>query len=200
MGFSTQYLAPYDQNTLAKFEPVILKAFRTLAISISTGTYAIKQWFGEADELWVKELQTKLNRMADLLAIFPVEVRGTILSFTKIYHACSPPPADGWGDYTAKVNNGSFITPAQNQNFSIELGFLWDTAPTYRPEYYRMRTCPFSKFHTIVHELTHNFMNTQDHVNGYNESLKLSIKNKHKARNNADNWAYFIVDFASDSM
>jgi len=52
-----------------------------------------------------------------------------------------------------------------------------------------------TKFHVLVHELSHLFMCLGDYATEYKPSLDLVYMDTNKAQRNADNWGYFLEEF-----
>jgi len=84
------------------------------------------------------------------------------------------------------------MTKAQGQGFDIRLDVAWNRSPLFRP-----RGAPGgSKFHTVVHELTHLVLNTDDVEPPYGvQNCLLKAGTPMNAKRNADNWAFFIDEF-----
>ena len=122
---------------------------------------------------------------------------------------------------TGAIDAGAFITRSENEMFNILLGPQWHFIPQYTSctehhflEYARYRRVShdggrlfagyhlpycsgnhYSKFHAMVHEITHLLLATYDHKYGYLASLKLAEDCEDDAWENADNWAYFLGEF-----
>jgi peptidyl-Lys metalloendopeptidase len=56
------------------------------------------------------------------------------------------------------------------------------------------RMCNDNPLGVVVHELTHLFAATEDHVYGRTECKQLAISNHTEARENADNFEYYCED------
>ena len=121
---------------------------------------------------------------------------------------------------TGAIDAGAFITRSENEIFNIMLGRQWHFTPQrtrcterhlleegryLRATHdggriyagYRLPHCNGlhnSKFHTMVHEITHLLIHTEDHKSGYQECLQLAEDSDTNAWGNADNWAYFLEE------
>lgn len=189
MGLIAVGMGPSDQQTLRTLEPEVVRTLRKTAIHIQKGQGKTESllWFGDDSDVWMKTLSHNLDKMASITNCKPIEVVGTNWKArSKNTSAAAKQPTGGWAKYTK-------MSGAQNRNFRIRLDIAWNAKPLYRPS----NTPGLSKFHTIVHELTHLVLNTDDVSPAYGE---INCKNKatnnpNNAKRNADNWAFFVDDF-----
>lgn len=186
MSFMLKGLGPADQGFILQLTPVILAALRNASAAIQRGERKADstRWFGDASPPWMTQLASDLNQMA---SIFNVEQ--IALSFRAVAHrsgafAVANPPSGGWGKYTV-------LSQARGQNFSMELDTAWNKAPLYRTG----NTPADSMFQTIVHELTHLIIGSDDISYGADGCLELARTNPAQAKKNADNWGYFVEEF-----
>jgi len=182
-----------------------------------TANHYSQVWFGDNEPEWIALLKFKLNRMAAILEHHPIYVHRVPLSDpASAAYATATPPTDGWQDYTADNNGLDFIARSHNQNFKILLGRLWHDAPMYRlceqhsipieidtpmPSsqvrrlYYYCTQNHISKFHILVHELSHLMQGTLDNAYGYHRTMTLAKDDSNSAKVNAENWGFFLEEF-----
>lgn len=188
MGLIAAGLGPHDQRILQQLEGEALRVLRSASSLVlkGKGKAQSKMWFGDKTDVWMKSLGVNLNQLASILNTKPIEVRGTHYQERETgTSAAAIRPHGGWNTYTG-------MTHAQNRNFVIRLDMEWNAKPIFRLG----DTPGLSKFHTIVHELTHLVLNTDDVSPAYGET---NCKNKSNinpanAKKNADNWAFFVDD------
>jgi len=188
MGLVAVGLGPSDQQILRRLEPEILRTLRTASSRIrrGQGRAECQQWFGDQSQAWMASVGRDLNKMASILNTKRIEVRGTHWKKRSTRTvAAAWEPAQGWDRYTG-------MTKAQNQDFHISLDIAWNSRPLFRPG----NNPGVSKFHTIVHELTHLVLNTDDVKPAYGVQNCLNkASTPARAKRNADNWAFFVDDF-----
>ncbi|MBC2711953.1 MAG: hypothetical protein HGJ94_13480 [Desulfosarcina sp.] len=187
MGLVAIGMGPADQNALRQLEPEIIKTLRNASSRIRQGNAESLLWFGDNTQGWISRLNRDLNKMASILNTKPIEVVGTNWrQRSPNTTAAAKRPTGGWNQYTNMTN-------AQGRNFRIRLDIAWNSRPLYRPG----NVPGVSKFHTIVHELTHLILNTDDVAPAYGviNCQNHANTNPHNAKRNADNWAFFVDDF-----
>lgn len=188
MGLVAIGLGPTDQQIIRRLEPEVIRTLRNASALIlrGQGRQESQQWFGDQGQPWMASLSRDLNKMASILNTKPIEVHGVNWKERDPHTtAAAYQPRQGWGNYTG-------MTRAQGQNFEIELDRAWDGRPLFRPG----NTPGVSKFHTMVHELTHLILGTDDVSPAYGVVNCLNKANTPPAaKRNADNWAFFIDDF-----
>jgi len=188
MGFITTELSHDDQIKLALLEPEVIKVLR----GASTHSHRreckkqSKLWFGDNSDTWMTSLGNSLNQLASILNTKPIKVVGTHFGKRSVgTFAAAQQPANGWNVYTKMTG--------PDQSFRIRLDIKWNNAPLHS-----IGDVPAdSKFQTIVHELTHLILNTDDvepNPYGVNNCKVKAATNPDTAKRNADNWAYFVED------
>lgn len=189
MGLVPKNLSSTDQTTLKKLETEIIRTLRKASTNIKAGgCKALSQtWFGDNTRTWMTSLGRDLNTLASMLNVKTITVDG--LNYRQRdpeFYGWAHPPTGGWQKHTS-------MTDAQGQNFRISLDSAWDALPDYR-----RGTAPgFSKFHGIVHELTHLILSTDDikpNPYGPTNCTTKANTNPQTAKDNADNWAFFVDD------
>jgi len=188
MGLVAVGLGPADQGALRRLEPEIIRTLRGASLKIGRGggRTESQRWFGDQSQPWMASLGRDLNKLASILNTKRIEVHGTNWQGrdSRVV-AAARRPAQGWDKYTG-------MTKAQGQGFDIRLDVAWNRSPLFRP-----RGAPGgSKFHTVVHELTHLVLNTDDVEPPYGvQNCLLKAGTPMNAKRNADNWAFFIDEF-----
>lgn len=188
MSFTLEGLGPADQGFITQLTPVILATLRSASSAVQRGSAGGKsqRWFGDSSQPWMTQLASDLNQMASILNMEKISIGFRPLAHRDGSFAVAAPPKAGWGKYTA-------ISKARGQNFSIQLDTAWNSAPLYSSG----PSPADSMFQTIVHELTHLIVGSDDHSYGVANCMALARTNPSKAKQNADNWGYFVEEFRS---
>jgi hypothetical protein len=190
MGFIAVGLGPSDQQALRKIEPKAISQLRLAAQRIRSGKCKTqsKKWFGDKSVAWMSTLARNLDKMASIINNKPIEIVGTNLKRRQVGTlAAAQQPRQGWKTYT-------HMTKAQGQNFKIRLDIGWNNKPLFSPP----NVSVDSKYLTMVHEVTHLVLNTDDvepKPYGYQNCVNKAKASAAKAKKNADNWAYFMDNF-----
>jgi hypothetical protein len=187
MGFISVGLGPNDQHALRIIEPKAVSQLRLAANRINIGKCRpqSRKWFGDSSSAWMGTLAQHLNKMASIINTKPIEVVGT--NWKKRDEgtlAAAQRPKEGWKTYT-------HMTKAQGQNFRIRLDIAWNAKPLFSPTGQSVD----SKYLTMVHEVTHLVLNTDDvgpNPYGYQNCVNKALSSPANAKKNADNWAYFM--------
>ena len=190
MGFTSSGLGPADQTLIQTFGREIITFLRTAARNVTVIDQHSQLWFGDSSALWITQLREKLDRMATVINLQSIDIHGSTLNRRGNTFAAAQRPNSGWRDNTANPGGGGFITRSQGQGFHIRLDRSWNTAPTYRSA-----NSPDSKFQTLVHELTHLIIDTEDEEYTSIRCRGLAITNSARAKRNADSWGYFVEEF-----
>jgi hypothetical protein len=191
MGFNNAGLGPSDQQIVQSLQPVIIDTLRKASTKIKQGggRPESKKWFGDDSPGWMNELGRKLDTLASLINVKPIDV-----SFSNLNKRCSgefaaaPMPVGGWNDFAGGANP---MTAGQGRNFRIWLNLDWNTTPLYRP----FKRPADSKFQTLVHECTHLFINTDDDAYGVPLCEVTAARSSATAKKTADCWGYFVEEF-----
>ena len=188
MGFVAVGLGPGDQQNIRTLEPEIIRTLREASNKVRRGQGGAEsqKWFGDQSQAWMSSLGRDLDKLASILNTKRIEVHGVNWKErSKNTTAAAWQPAQGWDRYTD-------MTKAQGQGFKIELDTAWNPRPLFRPG----NTPGVSKFHTMVHELTHLVLGTDDVAPAYGVVNCLNkASTPARAKKNADNWAFFVDDF-----
>lgn len=190
MGLTATGLGPADQGIITIMGPEIINVLRRAAAGISAGDDRSQMWFGDSSTAWISQLRTKLNRMASVINLQSIDIHGSSLDRRNGAFAAAQRPASGWRNNTANSGGTGFITRSQGQGFNIRLDLKWNTASRYASA-----TSRDSKFQTLVHELTHLIIDTEDEEYGSIKCRALAISSSARAKINADSWGYFIEEF-----
>jgi hypothetical protein len=193
MGLVPNALGPADQAVVRKLEPEIVATLRLASDKVRGGraNEALRRWFGDDSQVWRYEVARKLGKMASVVNTTPIEVSfthkdkrstGTV--------AAAKRPKESWGDYTnmTKAQGPDFT----GQNFRVRLDIGWNRRPTHTAGVQPGQ----SKFKTLVHELTHLILNTDDVTPAYGVQNCRNKATHHPAdaKRNADNWAFFVQE------
>jgi hypothetical protein len=186
MSFSMVGLGPADQAIIRLLSPAILNTLRGAAETVKRGGGGAEssKWFGDNSRLWLGQLAGSLNRMASIVNLEEIRIGFTSLGERSTSFAAALQPTGGWGDY-------SQLSRARGRSFQIELDVSWNKAPLFRPN----NQPGDSMFQTLVHELSHLVLGTDDYEYGVADCLQLAHDNPLNARRNADSWGYFIEEF-----
>jgi hypothetical protein len=186
MSFVMSGLGPGDQGSITTLSPIIITTLRNISSNIlrGGGKNESAKWFGDSAGPWMQRLGQNLNKMATVVNTKDINISFRDLDHRKGSFAAASAPASGWGTYTS-------VADAQGQNFVIRLDTAWNKAPLYSPP----GAPGDSMFQTLVHEITHLLLDTNDHAYGVASSLQLAKSSPYKAKDNADNWGYFVEEF-----
>jgi Lysine-specific metallo-endopeptidase len=195
MGFNNAGLGPSDLQIVRTLQPVIIDTLRKAGASLQNGNGGseVRKWFGDASKAWTGEVARKLQTLASMINVKPIDV-----GFARLNCRCGDEfasahvPADGWQDFT---KSRSPMTSAQKQNFAVFLNHRWNASPLYRP----LKRPADSKFQTLVHECTHLFLDTDDGAYGVPQCEVTAARNPAVAKKTADCWGYFIEEFRTGS-
>ncbi len=191
MGFHFSGLGPADQMIVQRLQPVMITTIRQVADRVMKGEGAAecKKWFGDASPIWMNSVGKQLQMMASLINTKPITI-----GFAPIKERCSKEyaaadqPNSGWKNF---ASNPNAMSVGQNQDYTITLNLLWNSAPLYR----KFRKPGDSKFQTLIHECTHLFLDTDDDEYGVQDCEAVAGKSPAVAKKTADNWGYFIEEF-----
>jgi hypothetical protein len=186
MSFNMFGLGPADQTAVRLLSPIIITTLRKAAAEIKRGggVAESEKWFGDSAGPWLRRLGDNLNRMASVVNVEDIKISFRSVNHRKGSFAAASRPAGGWGTYTA-------VSDARGQNFLIQLDTKWNDAPLFRTG----NQPADSMFQTLVHEVTHLLLDTDDNEYGVNSCLTLARESSYKAKGNADNWGYFVEEF-----
>ncbi len=194
MGLVCRGLGPADAATVAELGPEIVRVLRRAAAEIEQGRGRAESttWFGDTAAPWMRRLQAALNKMASVVNTKDINIGFATLERRKAgSYAAAFRPTGGWNVYTD-------LTTAEGRNFTIRLNLRWNSTPLYRTP---PGTPGDSKFQTLVHELTHLILGTEDVRRGgatcYGVAAcqALAQASPANAKDNADNWGYFVEEF-----
>jgi hypothetical protein len=184
MSFIMQGLGPSDQQAVVTLSAQVIPALREVSRIVAKGGALAESdmWFGDSSRPWMQRLSTNLNRMANVVNMEPIHVSFRSLAHRKGSFAAAQRPAGGWGNYMS-------VSSARGQGFILKLDTRWNTSPLHRS-----RTELDSQFQTFVHEITHMLMDTDDIEYGQKSCRLLAKQSPYRAKNNADNWGYFVEE------
>lgn len=190
--FFTVGLSTEDQINIQMLESELIKTLQKSMESITEGDYYSRLWFGDCSKLWITQLKRKLGRMISILNSQLIEILYSLKNDPNLY-AESITPWNGWQDYTEIPFSSDFVINVQAQDFRIDLASRWSDAPLFSNgtgiDY------PDSKFEVLVHEVSHLLVGTDDIHFGKKDCHILAILDHLNAKENADNWAYFLEEY-----
>ena len=148
-----------------------------------------RTWFGDVSTNWLKAVAKDLNMLASLVNVSPIKVHAMPPSQREHAFACSKIKRSENQNY---ARNSAPLSAAAGKHFEIELHKRWFQSPVFRTA-----QNPDSRFQTLIHELSHIFLKTEDMPmsEGYDTCQLTASVFSTSAKKNADNWAYFVLDF-----
>ncbi len=193
-------IVSYVQTTLLLLNKPLMDGLQTAAERVQSGQAdaACQRWFGDNTGPWKTQLHRTLRQLRS-----NINVRTIKVGFA--------PLDDRGANAAAWRNNGlAFSTPLGGagtvDNMNLDVGF--NSLPTYLPLNGGQVDASFysqSKFETLVHELSHLFLNTKDvptkwepdgsvakEAYGAKRAAKLAVADPAKAKRNAENWGIFV--------
>jgi len=222
MGLISNSLSVIDHNTIHSIGPEIVRTMRRASeyldenasddFSHPWNCYCYF-WFGTMNSTFIAKLKRTLYRMASIINLHPIYIREIMPEFSKRRTATALKPLSGWRNnteniLTGAIDEGAFITRSENEMFNIYLDQQWNAQPQYsacNARHFRQKSTRIShqactanhnsQFQSLVHEITHLLIHTEDYRYGYERSLNLALGSSNHAWRNADNWGYFIEEF-----
>ncbi len=220
MGFTTATLCINDQEDIKTLEPKIINYLNMAAAKMMIDNKCSEIWFGDTSPAWITQLQQKLYSLRNAItdkehsieifgphqltdsgriltdysplryleyhcnrAELPDEIRNPIHGqCDRYYHRHVPGKP-----YMIMLSPGWYYAPMTRHN----------TAPTVSPT--ALRYPPhtrYSKFHILIHGLTHLILDTYDIMDNYSNCASLAVSSMANAKINSDNWAFFVEDAA----
>lgn len=185
MSFVITGLGPEDQKFVLQLSPMILNTLHTAASTIQRGggTKESTGWFSDSSKPWMTQLASDLSHFASIFNLEKISIGFRPLARRKGSYAAAQMPEDGWGKYTQ-------LSKARGQGFTVMLDTMWNQTPLIRTA-----GGQDSMFQTLVHELTHLVIGTEDEQYSFDPCLELAKRAPAKAKINADSWGYFVEDF-----
>lgn len=188
--------SPQLQQTISKLSPGIMAALQAAASSCGSGKAGTQcqRWFGDSSAGFQGQLAAKLRRFRSVLNLQTINVTFASLSDRSANeNAAAYEPSGGWKAYLKTADS-------QGQDFTMHLNEAFSRLPIYaNPDV--ATTTGQSQFETLVHELSHLIVGTDDEKLGadtcYGGDLarQLATSDVTKAKNNAENWGLFVEEF-----
>jgi hypothetical protein len=186
MGFNITTLGPESRKIVLELSPLIIAAMRKAHTELSAGRGATEcaRWFGATPTNTVKE---KVGKLRSFFNCNSITIRFATLQKRGTNNAAALAPGNGWKDYTN-------LTKANGVSFEMYLNSGWEAKP-------KRSTLPLAtagsggQFKTLVHELSHLGLNTEDHKYQAASCVALAASDAAKALDNADNWGFFVEEF-----
>jgi len=195
MGFAVSG-GPGLQSKIKNFEPEILTALSAAASQVGKGQAGTEcqRWFGDTSGPFTAKLAKALRQFRSIINTQTIQVRfATLADRERSENAAAYRPTGGWDEY---VN----MTKAQGQNLQMHINEAFSRLPIYcNPD--PASTNGQSQFETVVHELSHLVLNTDDIVHGGDTAYgaeaarQLATDDAENAKKNAENWGLFVEEF-----
>lgn len=186
MGFNITTLGPSSRDAVVKMAPMILAAMRKAEQELAAGraNAAVTTWFGTTPAATIK---TKVAKLRSFYNLNNIKLRFATMEKRGANNAAALRPSGGWGDYTD-------LTKANGTSFEIYLNSGWEQKDMWSAQ--PLATAGSGgQFKTLVHELSHLALNTNDHKYKADKCIALAIADVAKALDNADNWGFFVEEF-----
>ena len=151
-------------------------------------------WFGDSSAPFMGRVSKALSKMRSIINTQRIDVVFAPLGArSQNENAAAYSPAEGWAEYLDFAQAG-------RQGFKIHLNEAFRRLPIYctpSPD----QVDGQSQFETIVHELSHLVLGTDDERHagttayGARAARDLAAASSYKAKNNAENWGLFVESF-----
>ncbi|MBW2481058.1 MAG: hypothetical protein JRF38_13810 [Deltaproteobacteria bacterium] len=195
MGFAVLG-GPGLQSKIKGFEPEILNALNEAANKVKNGQASTEcqRWFGDASSGFASRLEKVLRQFCSIINTQKISVNFASLKDRDRYeNAAAYSPKSGWDEY---IN----MTKVQGQELTMHINEAFARLPIYcNPD--PATTVGQSQFETVVHELSHLILNTDDIVHNGNTAYgataarNLAAADANNAKKNAENWGLFVEEF-----
>lgn len=188
--------SPELQDQVARFQPQIMTALQRAASATRERKAGAEctTWFGDSSGPFVGRLSKALARMRSIINTQRIDiVFAPLMDRSGDENAAAYAPAEGWAEYLD-------FAQASRQGFTIHLNENFRRLPLYcnpSPD----QVDGQSQFETIVHELSHLILGTDDEklgrdtAYGAKAARDLARASPYKAKNNAENWGLFVESF-----
>jgi hypothetical protein len=188
--------SPGLQSTISSLTPGIMAALQRAAGECAAGRAGTvcQRWFGDNSVAFQSQLAVKLRRFRSVINLQHIDVRfAPLADRNSNENAAAYEPNGGWQSYLG-------TSQSQGQGFTMHLNEAFAQLPIYaQPN--PATTDGQSQFETLVHELSHLVLGTDDEIVGSNKAyggqlarLLVTI-DVAKAKNNAENWGLFVEEF-----
>lgn len=187
---------PGMQDEIKKLQPKIMAAIEKAADEVGAGRANVEclRWFGDTTPDFKKDLAKKLRSFRSVVNLKQVRIHfASIHERERNENAAAYAPTSGWRD-------NSSIQQAQNEQFEMHINESFSHLPLYcAPS--PSTTNGQSRFETLIHELSHLFLNTEDETvqgataYGGAAARLLATSDSAHAKTNAENWGLFIEEF-----
>jgi len=187
MGFNITALGVQSSKVVIELSPKILDACSKAQTELAAGRglTEVGRWFGTTPPATIK---TKVGKLRSFFNLNAITLHFATLTKRGTNVAAAFRPSGGWDDYTN-------VTKAQRTTFEMYLNSAWEEKPVWSTG--PLQTAGAGgKFKTLVHELSHLALNTNDHKYGAANCVLLAASDAAKALDNADNWGFFVEEFA----
>jgi hypothetical protein len=193
----TNHFVASSVNTM-----VIMAAISDSSNRIKSGhaNAALLRWFGDASPAWKQTALERLEKLRRIINLQEIAVGVSKLSERDITENANALT----GGATSIVPGSNIVDPDPE----VQLNSAFLTQPRYLPRtgsvvdaglYDPNRSNNQSQFETVIHELTHVILSTNDELlqsgekaYGTHRALQLVGENPAVAQTNAENWGCFI--------
>jgi hypothetical protein len=180
----------------------ILSAIKNCASRIKTGQAdpALQRWFADTSPAWKQTAQQRLEQLRKIINLQEISIGVSTLA-----------DRDTSENANALTGGATSIVPGTNTPDPlplVQLNSAFLTLPRYLPRnggavdagvYNPNLSNNQSKFESVIHELTHVILSTNDEqltngdeAYGTNRALTLATQSAALAQTNAENWGCFI--------
>ena len=186
MGFVAEG-GPFGQDAVNKMGPRIVAALNKAERELAGGRAVeeVTRWFGTTRADKVEKQVTGLRRFYNFN---PINVDFAPLKDKGKYTACVFEPFLGWGNHTNP-------SKANGRGFRIRLNVRWERKPEWSQKPF-IHAGAGGQFKTLVHELSHLAIGANDIREEAANCILLATTHPSVAFFNADNWGFFVEEFA----
>ena len=211
----------YVSGLVKPLETKLMEGLELAATRASSGgaNAALTRWFGDASPAFGKEIGRKLRQMRSNINIKPIPVAFQPMKIAWVEDE-NDPTLQNWtimgrnSGENASAFPGNRLAIGATLNIPSDMGVsaavyineAFRILPAYLPRAAgRIDSSGYnqSRYETLVHELTHFFLGTDDVVKwgsadpevksyGAQRAEELAANNSAGAKNNAENWAIFV--------
>jgi len=187
---------PQLKSEMEKLEPKIMDALQKAASEVAANKADTEclRWFGDITPNFKKELAKKIRKFRSIINLKEIRIHfASIKEREPNENAAAFEPTSGWRD------NAS-IQQAQSETFEIHVNDAYSQLTLYCVPSPAL-TLGQSKFETLIHELSHLILNTEDETYngatayGGTNARVLAANDADHAKTNAENWGLFIEEF-----
>lgn len=194
MGLVTDALGA-EMSVVSKMEEEIRKALAKASTELRAGrgTTECTRWFGGVNPDDRKKLGKALGQFRGIVNLVKIKCNYALMADRqRDENAAAYAPDGGWAIYTD-------LRTAKDQGFKMRINSNFRNLKKYSPD--PANEDGQDQFETLVHELSHLIMNTDDveyngqKVYGGDSARLLATNDPDKAKKNAENMGFFVEEF-----